>query len=181
MRCYHLSTALALDRCPLPPACEGCLGMGLRSHKHLEGPTAPRAWDAGRQRRVEAGRQLQAANAAGMEHTEPPAQACPGRTKPARGHRGERGWKGKREDLCALLRSLTSCSRPRGRELAPPTPGSHSKKGLQAACGTAEQVGLFRRRGTLRGPASPAGVQGVAGFSEGLPVIPTGSITEKGT
>ena len=63
---------------------------------------------------------------------------------------------------------------PRGRELAPPTPGSHSKKGLQAACGTAEQVGLFRRRGTLRGPASPAGVRGVAGFSEGLPVIPTG-------
>ncbi|CAN0555298.1 unnamed protein product, partial [Rangifer tarandus platyrhynchus] len=55
------------------------------------------------------------------------------------------------------------------RELAPPSPGSRSKEGRQAACGTAEQAGLFRRSGALRGPASPAGVRGAAGFSEGPP------------
>lgn len=41
------------------------------------------------------GRRPQAANAAVLGRTEPPPQACPGRSKPARGHQGEWGWRRK--------------------------------------------------------------------------------------
>lgn len=126
--------------------------MGLRSHEHLEGPTAPRAWDAGRQRRVEVGTRPQAANTAGLDGTEPPAQACPGRTKPAWRHRGEREWRRKAGRPQCYPEVTDMMLWPQGQGAGSSDPGFWLQEGAPGCVWHSRAGGAFQEKRYLQGP-----------------------------
>ena len=149
MRCYHLVMALALDRCHLPSCPWGTPGKGAKEPWATGGAHCPAGLGHGQ---AETGRGGQTTtgckcSSAGLHRASSPSLSWMPEASP-----GSSGWVGVEKE--SGKNSVLSWGHG-GRELAPPSPGSRSKEGRQAACGTAEQVGLFRRSGALSwGPGS---------------------------
>lgn len=137
--------------------------MGLRSHKHLRLPLprgpGTRAGRGGWRRVTTAGcKRRDGAHPSLLPKPVLDAQSQPGVI-------GVSGGGKEREDLCAPEVTDAMLSPRAGSWLLQPR--AHPRRGSRLR--VAQPSRLFRRRGTLRGPASPAGVQELRGSVKDSP------------